>query len=296
MEKNRVKTIVAFLVIVCMVCSTTSVCYGLSKGKTSCPKTVKAGQYFDVTLTCPDISVEFDKEFKDAIRTRVYQCIQCNKWFYENELIDGKESITGVYVKICPECPEGTAVSGTIMPGGTEAKNLSGGSLSYGEGEQSWACTFKITSKYQKTITLKYSDYNTGDLVKLKKPGTYYLTGAFGVAESANLTTQTIDLDTRTIVDTGKVQYKKVRNKQYTHNTITVLGKVKFNANKGKVKSSSKWIKQKAKVGKLPKPTRKGYKFKGWYTKKKGGKKISSSTKVSFTGASKTYYAHWKKK
>jgi uncharacterized repeat protein (TIGR02543 family) len=45
---------------------------------------------------------------------------------------------------------------------------------------------------------------------------------------------------------------------------------------------------------KLPKPKRKGYKFSGWYTKKKGGAKIKSSTKMPANNV--TYYAHWKKK
>lgn len=79
---------------------------------------------------------------------------------------------------------------------------------------------------------------------------------------------------------------------------VNVKGTVKFNANKGKLKASkkSKTISQKAKIGKLPTPSRHGYKFKGWYTKKSSGKKISSKTRVSFSGATKTYYAHWKKR
>lgn len=81
---------------------------------------------------------------------------------------------------------------------------------------------------------------------------------------------------------------------------INVQGKVSFNAGKGKLKKKSqkaKYINQKSKVGSLPKvKAKKGYKFKGWYTKKKGGKKISKSTKVTFTKSSKTYYAQYKKK
>jgi uncharacterized repeat protein (TIGR02543 family) len=82
---------------------------------------------------------------------------------------------------------------------------------------------------------------------------------------------------------------------QWTANPVKV--KVTFDANKGKVAKKAKYTVLKIKgdkLGKLKKPTRKGYKFKGWYTKKKGGKKISSSTKVP--GASVKYYAQWKKK
>jgi uncharacterized repeat protein (TIGR02543 family) len=68
---------------------------------------------------------------------------------------------------------------------------------------------------------------------------------------------------------------------------------VKWNANKGKVKKTSTSIAKGSKVGKLQKPTRSGYKFLGWYTKKSGGTKISKSTMIK---GSKTYYAHWKKR
>jgi uncharacterized repeat protein (TIGR02543 family) len=47
------------------------------------------------------------------------------------------------------------------------------------------------------------------------------------------------------------------------------------------------------KIGTLPKVTKKGYKFSGWYTKAKGGSKIKTATKVT---KNVTYYAHWKKK
>lgn len=77
--------------------------------------------------------------------------------------------------------------------------------------------------------------------------------------------------------------------------------KVKFNVNgsKGKVKKKSKNVTyaslgDKSKYGALPKASRKGYTFKGWYTKKKGGKKITSA---SFVAQSKSHslYARWKK-
>jgi len=73
--------------------------------------------------------------------------------------------------------------------------------------------------------------------------------------------------------------------------------KVTWNANGGKIgKINTKItpVKKNAKVGKLLKtPIRNGYEFKGWYTKKSGGKKISSATKVK---NKVTYYAQWKKK
>ena len=65
--------------------------------------------------------------------------------------------------------------------------------------------------------------------------------------------------------------------------------KVTFNANGGSGVMTKSVTKGKA-VGTLPKATRKGYKFKGWYTKKSGGTKVKTSTKVT---KKVTYYAHW---
>jgi uncharacterized repeat protein (TIGR02543 family) len=73
--------------------------------------------------------------------------------------------------------------------------------------------------------------------------------------------------------------------------------KVTFNANKGKISKKAKYTVTKPsgdKLGKLKTPVRKGYKFKGWYTKKSGGQKISKNTKVPASNV--VYYAQWKKK
>jgi uncharacterized repeat protein (TIGR02543 family) len=70
-----------------------------------------------------------------------------------------------------------------------------------------------------------------------------------------------------------------------------------FNANGGKIAGKATFVKivqYKAKLGKLKTPKRAGYKFKGWYTKKKGGKKIKSSTRMPKKDM--TWYAQWKKK
>ena len=73
--------------------------------------------------------------------------------------------------------------------------------------------------------------------------------------------------------------------------------KVTWNANGGKIgtaKTKVTTVKKNAKVGKLFKePKRTGYTFKGWYTKKSGGKKITTVTKVT---KKITYHAQWKKK
>jgi len=72
--------------------------------------------------------------------------------------------------------------------------------------------------------------------------------------------------------------------------------KVKWDANGGKIgtaKTITSNVKKGAKIGKLPKtPKKTGYIFKGWYTKKSGGTKITVTSKVK---KKVTYYAQWKK-
>jgi len=70
--------------------------------------------------------------------------------------------------------------------------------------------------------------------------------------------------------------------------------KVKLKAQGGKVSKSSIKVTYHAKYKNLPTPTRSGYSFKGWYTKKSGGTKITNSSKVKIT-KTQTLYAHWAK-
>jgi uncharacterized repeat protein (TIGR02543 family) len=67
---------------------------------------------------------------------------------------------------------------------------------------------------------------------------------------------------------------------------------IKFNANKGSVKTKAKTVTYNKKYGKLPTPVRKNYKFLGWYTKKSGGTKITKTSSVDIEKPT-TLYAHW---
>lgn len=69
---------------------------------------------------------------------------------------------------------------------------------------------------------------------------------------------------------------------------------VTFNPNGGTVSKKSKTVTAGKKYGTLPAPERSGYTFQGWYTKKSGGTKVTSST-VSKEKTKQTLYAHWKK-
>ncbi|MCL2157462.1 MAG: InlB B-repeat-containing protein [Methanobrevibacter sp.] len=72
--------------------------------------------------------------------------------------------------------------------------------------------------------------------------------------------------------------------------------KITWNANGGKIgtkKTKVTTVKKGSKIGKLAaSPKRSGYTFKGWYTKKSGGTKITKNTKPKKTVI---YYAQWKK-
>lgn len=71
----------------------------------------------------------------------------------------------------------------------------------------------------------------------------------------------------------------------------TVQYKISFNKNGGSsVSKSSVTITENKKIGKLPTAKRKGYAFKGWYTAKKGGTKITTAYKVT---KKQTLYAQW---
>ena len=69
--------------------------------------------------------------------------------------------------------------------------------------------------------------------------------------------------------------------------------KVTWNANGGTIASKKTKVtnvKKGSKIGKLATPKRTGYTFKGWYTKKTGGSKVSVNNKPT---KSITYTAQW---
>jgi uncharacterized repeat protein (TIGR02543 family) len=72
--------------------------------------------------------------------------------------------------------------------------------------------------------------------------------------------------------------------------------KVSLKVNGGKkLKKTTYTFKYGKKYKGLPTPSRKGYRFAGWYTAKKGGTKISASSTVKITKKT-TLYARWKKR
>lgn len=75
--------------------------------------------------------------------------------------------------------------------------------------------------------------------------------------------------------------------------TTTVRVTLNLNGSGAKCSRTSLIVKKGSTYGTLPKPTRSGYDFAGWYTAKEGGTEITSSTKVTSDKAH-TIYAHWK--
>lgn len=80
----------------------------------------------------------------------------------------------------------------------------------------------------------------------------------------------------------------------YAHWKKNPSYKVTLNANGGTASKKSITVTSGLTYSGLPTPTRTGYTFDGWYTKKTGGTKITSSTEVTIT-AKQTLYAHWLK-
>ena len=79
-----------------------------------------------------------------------------------------------------------------------------------------------------------------------------------------------------------------------TSKPVTNKVKVTYIANGGKAGAKSKTVTYKKAYGKLTTAKRMGYTFKGWYTKRSGGSKVTSKTKVKKKGTIKLY-AHWQK-
>ena len=69
--------------------------------------------------------------------------------------------------------------------------------------------------------------------------------------------------------------------------------RIAFAPNGGRVSSGSKTVICGKTYGALPTPTRRGYTFAGWYTAKRGGSRIGSSSVVRTT-KNQTLYARWK--
>ncbi len=125
--------------------------------------------------------------------------------------------------------------------------------------------------------------------------------------ESLNVTGGTLELTTAdrgtnakkphftncTIKGAGAGNFKGIYDANEKLKTVNIT----FDANGGKIDKRIRFIIKNTcirnmKIAKTP--VHNGYAFKGWYTKKVGGTKITKNTAVPLT--KKIYYAHWSKK
>jgi uncharacterized repeat protein (TIGR02543 family) len=134
---------------------------------------------------------------------------------------------------------------------------------------------------------IKYYDKGSsfGKLPSLKKKGWKFL--GFYTKEHSG----------EKILPNQKVKFVSGANEKELYAHWSTKVDVYFDSNGGDVKKSSKRVTYNdsyKKYGTLPKATRQGYRFAGWFTKKKGGKRIGASSLVK-TYDWHTLYAHWTK-
>ena len=100
-------------------------------------------------------------------------------------------------------------------------------------------------------------------------------------------------LNAKTGKGTGEYSRWKMQYMVTPNYNKLVFRTLKFNANGGKVKTTSRKIAEGAMYSVLPTPTKSGRKFAGWFTKKTGGVQIKPYMPFGKKG-DQTLYAHWK--
>lgn len=111
-----------------------------------------------------------------------------------------------------------------------------------------------------------------------------------------NYYTEVSDFPKKTFTVTKGTPAFRFVTKNFSNHKIKVIEPKKvtftFNPNGGTMNAAKKTVKKGGRYGKLETPKRKAYQFLGWYTKAKGGKKITAKTKVKKNVTK--LYAHWK--
>lgn len=106
--------------------------------------------------------------------------------------------------------------------------------------------------------------------------------------DNSYVTSET-DLDGKARIVNGKVD---IGCYEYQGGQVLSEYSVTFNANGGSCSISSKQYTNGSAVGTLPKATRDGYEFLGWFTAAVGGTQVTVDTVVT---RDVTFYAHWKR-
>ena len=81
-----------------------------------------------------------------------------------------------------------------------------------------------------------------------------------------------------------------IEGQQYKTGYLAISKIVTFNPNGGTIDENTRGVEVGKAIGQLPKPTRAGYKFDGWFTESTGGIQITENEIIT---DDVTYYAHW---
>lgn len=81
-----------------------------------------------------------------------------------------------------------------------------------------------------------------------------------------------------------------IEGQQYKTGYLAISKIVTFDPNGGTVGETTRGVEVGKAIGELPKPTRAGYKFDGWFTESTGGTQITENEIIT---DDVTYYAHW---
>lgn len=167
------------------------------------------------------------------------------------------------------------------------------GSITSGYDNKGKAITYEIEKNDQETLACTVSfDASGGE--NLSKPSVTVTKGeAIGTLPTVSRKGYTFigwysaKSGGYKVMTTTKITKNQTLYAQWKINTYTV----KFNKNKGtKLSKTSAKVDYNKKIGKLPTVQRKGYSFKGWYTAKSGGKKVTANTSIT---KSQALYSQW---
>lgn len=157
--------------------------------------------------------------------------------------------------------------------------------------ENDIACNVTLLPRYNVTFNANGGTNLSATSVTVKANGTISSLPTVSRSGYTFLGWYTASTGGSKITTSTKITKNQTLYAQWKKNQETC--KVSFNRNGGsKVSKSSVTIEKNNNIGKLPTAERKGYAFKGQYTKKSGGTKITTTYKVT---KNQTLYAQWTK-
>lgn len=172
-----------------------------------------------------------------------------------------------------------SATGGTLVTSSTQVTTSANHTIYAHWSSDAYTVTFDATggSVYQTSKSVTYGS-TYGSLPTPTKTG-YRFTGWY-----TSISGGTKIESTTTVTTIGS----HTLYAHWTGNTYIV----NLDPNGGTVSTSFKMITYNSLYGTLPKPSRSGYDFLGWFTEKDGGTEVTSATRMT-TSKNHTLYAHW---